>query len=83
MKKKLTQEQRVLKFWSFTRRYVPILELINWVEKLHTNKEYFLDLPSRDGWDRFQGKNMSWRIKKWEAIQNAKEYRTARKYKGR
>ena len=28
--KKLTQEQRVLKFLKFQRRYVPIFELMDW-----------------------------------------------------
>lgn len=66
--KKLTQEQRVLKFLKFQRRYVPIFELMAWgLDNYITEIKRILPrlaekkLVESD----FRGKKYkSWRIKK-------------------
>lgn len=66
--KKLTQEQRVLKFLKFQRRYVPIFDLMAWGLKNYiTEIKRILPRLAEQGLveSDFRGKKYkSWRIKK-------------------
>jgi len=66
--KKLTQEQRVLKFLKFQRRYVPIFDLMAWGLKNYiTEIKRILPKLAETGKveSKFFGKKYkSWRIKK-------------------
>ena len=66
--KKLTQEQRVLKFLKFQRRYVPIFELMAWGLKNYiTEIKRILPRLAEQGLveSDFRGeKYKSWRVKK-------------------
>ena len=66
--KKLTQEQRVLKFLKYQRRYVPIFELMTWgLNNYITEIKRILPRLAEQGLveSDFRGeKYKSWRIKK-------------------
>lgn len=66
--KKLTQEQRVLKFLKYQRRYVPIFELMKWgLDNCITEIKRILPRLAEQGLveSDFRGKKYkSWRIKK-------------------